>query len=395
MTTTATATATAVPVMVLTPPDEVVPVSAKQTTGLVALPDEAKTRVEQQADTFIASLRSADVNSDEFRKQLDAAFSLGRKEIATATMQSNAFTKGNFAKEAGTPAYEAISQMRTVFDELNPAKQGDLFSATRVMGIPVPWGNKLAAYLRRYESAERQLGKLHEDIEAAKDLIGRDVTELGLVRQRLWDGILSLQKVVHFVDVLDRKLSSEIETVRLTDEPRARALEQEVLYYVRQNLEDVQAAQALAINAYNVAGELRKTGRETMNACDRMATLGMSALSVAVMLARATGRQMKTMEMLVASKKSVEDLIVATGQGLKSHVEMTTKFASDPVLGVAALQKMFDSTFEAMDIMDNYRRNALGTMRTNIDMLSDMNSKQMARIEHEQRAAGAAEGIVL
>ena len=218
--------------------------------------------------------------------------------------------------------------------------------------------------MRKYDSANNQINALYEHITRAKDEVQKGVTELGLVRQKIFDGITNLSAAEYFITVVDEKLSKEVEALRITDANRAKALDQEVLYYVRQNAGDVLASKALAINAYNVCGELRKTGRETLNGCDRTATLGMSALTVAVTLARATGVQIKTMEMLAGSKKSIEDLIVSTGSALNEHVQRTVEFSSNPILGVETLQTMFDQTFSAMNTMETFRSQALASMKT-------------------------------
>lgn len=379
--------------LTLQPPEEIAPVAAPDTKGLVQLSAESKKKADAQLEAFMAALLTENLNSDAFRTRLDTAFSLGRKEIADATTLSNAFTKQNFAGNMDTPAYQAISQMRELFDDLNPATQGDLFTPTKFLGIPVPFANKLQRYLRRYESAEGQMGKLQEQVVQAKDVVSRGVAELGTVRQKLWGSLDKLEAAVYFITELDTRLSGQIETLTLTEPDRARALSQEVLYYVRQNVGDLQATQALVINAYNVAGELRKTGREVMNGCDRVSTLGMAALSIAVTLAQATGVQIKTMEMVSGAKKSIEGLITSTGQALNAHVQETVKFASEPVLGVQALQQMFDATFQAMDTMDSFRANALNTMKTNNDMLRSQLTTQMQRISNDRQAAGAADAI--
>lgn len=395
MTQAATQVATQAPVLVLTPPEVVTPVVAAQTTGAVKLPEDLKEKVKGQLDAFIAGLLQEDVRSDGFRTRLDQAFSLGRKEIADSTTLSNSFTKKNFVNETHTPAYKAISEMRALFDELNPARQGDLFAPNKVFGITIPFGNKLTGYLRRYESAEKQFEALHGHIIDAKDEVNKGVVELDMEQRKMWGALEKLEAAVYFISELDKRLTAEIEMMKVSDADRARALEQEVLYYVRQNVGDVQAAQALTINAYNVAGELRKTGREVMNGCDRVSTLGLAALSVAVTLARATGVQIKTMAMLAGAKQSVEDLIASTGTALQQHVQATTQFASDPMLGVKTLQNMFDQTNTAMDMMENFRTNALATMKTNNDMLGTQIAEQMRRLTNDRKAVGASDGIAL
>ncbi len=382
----------------LTPPEVVPPVPTTKVAGAVKLPDEMKAKVETQLASFVDSLMQGDPNSDEFKGKLDAAFSLGRKEIADSTTLSNRFTKRNFVGDADSPAYRAISNMRALFDDLNPAKQGDLFTPTRILGIPVPFGNKLTSYLRRYQSAETQLSTMQGDILAAKDEIAKDVAEMGLARQQLWAALEKLEGAGYFIRELDNRLSDTVASLKQSDPDRARAFEQEVLYYVRQNLGDVQAAQALTINAYNVIGELRKTGRETMNGCDRVSTLGMAALSVAVTLARATNNQIATQKMLSGSKQEIENLIASTGAALNTHVEMTAKFASEPILGVQTLQNMFDQTFAAMDKMEKYRSDALLTMQQNNQMMQLQLTAAKERIVNDRQASagtGAANAPIL
>ncbi|WP_338845486.1 toxic anion resistance protein [Massilia sp. W12] len=372
--------------LVLQAPEVIQPVAESRVAGAVRLPDLMKEKVENQLNAFMETLLKGDPSSDEFKSKMDQAFSIGRKEISDSTTLSNRFTKMDFRDAADTPAFQAITSMRTLFDELNPAKQGDLFTPTKILGIPVPFGNKLANYLRRYESAETHLGKLQEHLMKAKDELQKDVAELGVARQQIWASLEKLEGASYFMRTLDQRLATSIESIKQREPDRGRALEQEVLYYVRQNLGDVQAAQALAINAYNVISELRKTGRETINGCDRVATLGMAALSVAVTLARATGNQIKTQQMLSGAKTDIQNLIAATGDALNSHVDATNRFSADPLLGVQELQNMFDKTFSAMDKMEKFRSEALSNMQTNNQMLRDQIVKAQDRIKNDRQA---------
>jgi uncharacterized protein YaaN involved in tellurite resistance len=372
---------------VLAPPEIIKPITPDAVAGVTPLPDSVKAGIDTRVNAFVNTLMSEDVQSDKFREKLDQSFSLGRTEIAAATGLTSDFTK-NYTTEIDSPAYKAISEMRTLFDDLNPARQGDLFAPNKVFGITVPFGSKLTAYLRRYEKSGKQISALYEHIEDAKTEVEKSVSDLGVTRTKLYEGIQKLESVVYFMNRLDERLTAEVDMLRLQDATRAKAFEQEVLYYARQNLGDVQAAQALTINAYNVAEQLRRTGREVIIGCDRLATLGMSALEVAVMLAKATGVQIKTMEMLVGAKKTVEDLITASGDALNRHVQATVEFGSNPIFGVQKLQEMFSQTDAAIDMMANYRSTALNTMKSNNQMVQNMLNSQNLRINNERAAAG-------
>jgi uncharacterized protein YaaN involved in tellurite resistance len=114
---------------------------------------------------------------------------------------------------------------------------------------------------------------------------------------------------------------------------------------------------------------LKKTGREMMLGCDRVATTGMSALAVAQTVARATGNQIEVMNMLQGVNQTIGGLIQQTGQALNTHVERTAEFSSNPMLGIEQIQSMFDQTFQAMDAMDSFRSKAIETMGKNNELI--------------------------
>lgn len=358
---------------VLVPPNVVAPVRITEVPGSIPLPTDLKTKVEAQLDSFMDGLMKGDPHSDEFKAKLDSAFSIGRNEIVEATTLSSRFTKENFVGVEDTAAYKAISNMRSMFDELNPSRQGDLFTPNRIFGITIPFGSKFTRYMRRCQSAGSQMSAIQSGILAAKDEVAKDVAEMGQVRQQMWAALENLEAAACFIKSLDQKLSATIPKVKPTDPDRARAFEQEGLQRVRQNYGDVQAAQALTINAYNVLGELRKTGRETMNGCDRVATLGAAALSIADTLARATGSQIAKPLVPSSSKQDGNEnlLSAAAGAATNNHVDLTAKFASQPVAGVQMLQDMFNKAFEAMDKMEKYRSYVLETLLQNNQMITD------------------------
>lgn len=378
----------------LEPPERIVPVVAEQTAGAVPLPPETEARVKEQLEDFVGKLLAGNPKSTEFHQQIDKAFAVGRKEIGDATTLANKFTQQNLIGIENDPAAQALLGLRNLFDELNPARQGDLFTPTRFLGIPLPFGNRLANYLRKYQSAGSQIDKLTGQLLEAKEEIHSDIAALNVSMQQLWGAMEKLEAAALFIRLLDGRIGDEIGRVAATDAERAKVLQQEVLYYVRQNLQDLQATQALSINAYATLRELKKTGREVMNACDRMATLGRAALTVAVTLARATDKQAKAMEMAQASKSSIESLIEQTGVALNNHVEMTTQFSQDPAIGIQTLQTMFDQTFKAMDTMDNYRSQALTTMGENNRLLRQQIETAKARLGVQQPPADE-KGIAL
>lgn len=377
MSTSTTTAVTATPSFQLTPPEVITPVPAEASPGAVPLKPEVKTAVDEQVGRFIDALMAEDVNSDAFKSKLDSAFALGRQEVSTAaSLMQGQLLQRNFVGAEESPAYKAIAEIRGQLDKLNPGAEGDLLAPKKLFGL-IPYGNKLQAYFRKYQSAAGQLNQAMNQLYAARDDVQRDVADIEATRGKLWDAMQQLSAAIHFARTLDTQLADKVAALKATDPIRAKALEQEVLFYARQNLADIQTQQAVCVNGYLALDVLKKTGREMMNGCSRVATTGMSALAVAQTVARATGNQIQVMEMLQGVNATIGDLISQTGKQLNQHVEATGQFASNPMLGIDKIKEMFDQTYQAMDAMDTFRSQAITAMGQNNAIVQE----QLARSE--------------
>jgi uncharacterized protein YaaN involved in tellurite resistance len=361
----------------LTPPEVITPVIDAKAPDMVPLKPEVQNQIDAQVTAFVDGMLAEDVHSDGFRARLDSAFQLGRAEISSAaSLMTGRFMERNFVGIEDSSAFKSIQAMRGTLDELNPGKQGDLLSSNKILGL-IPFGTKLQAYFRKFQSAGDQLQTIMTQIYASRDDMQRDAAEIEQVKARLWDAMQKLRGAIYFAEQLDQRIAGRIESLKASDPLRAKALEQEVLFYARQNLLDMQTQMAVNVNGYLSLDVLKKTAREMVNGCNRVATTGMSALVIAQTVARATGNQIQVMEMLTGVSTTIGDLVTETSRQLGNHVEKTGEFASNPLIGIQKIQEMFDNTFKAMDAMDTFRAKAIDTMGKNNQMLKE----QIARSE--------------
>jgi uncharacterized protein YaaN involved in tellurite resistance len=372
--------------IVLTPPEVLTPVATADANLIVALKPERADALATQVESYVQGLLAADLGSEEFRVKLDAANALGRQSIASSSALTGRFMDKNFVGFSDSLAFKTINELRTVFADLNPSRAGDLLSPHKLFGL-IPYGNKLQAYFRKFDSAGGEIAKLMRELRTAQEEIKRDIAALTDMEGQLWEGMNRIREAAFFAEKLDVRLVSEIASLKQTNLLKAEAVEQEVLFYVRQVHSDLLAQQLVNINAYRQIGILKKTGRELVNGCDRMATTGMSALATAQAVARAVGAQTKVMEMLNAGSAAIGDLIEQTSVMIGKHVETTGAFSSDPVIAVEQLKTAFDNTSRAMDAMDTFRSQALDTMSKNTQLLKGM-------IETAERDISARRGAV-
>lgn len=381
----------------LTPPEVISPVGEQAARTAVPLAPELRTAVDDQVSRFMEGLLTEDVQSESFRARLDSAFALGREEVSVASsLMQNRLLQRNFVGLEDSGAFRAIQDMRGYLDDLNPGRQGDLLQPQKLLGL-IPYGNKLQAYFRKYQAAATQLHKSMQQLYAARDDTQRDVVEIEATRAKLWEAMQKLAAAIHFAEALDERLAARVEALKATDPQRAKALEQEVLFHARQNLQDMLTQQAVCTNGYLALDVLKKTGREVMNGCSRVATTGMSALAVAQTVARATGNQVRVMEMLAGVNSTVEGLVAESGRQLNAHVDKTTQFAQNPMIGIEKLKEMFDQTFKAMDAMDSFRTKAVEVMGRNNTLIREQLAKSeqyvdRVRQQKVREAARAAAG---
>jgi uncharacterized protein YaaN involved in tellurite resistance len=356
--------------------------------ALVPLKDETRASALSQADQFNADLLHMDVTSGDFRARLDSAFRLGRKEIGDSALLTGKFMEKNFVSDTDNPAFKVMNEMRGLFESLDPGKEGDLFSTHKILGV-IPFGNRLQAYLQRFDNASGSLRQLIDNIYGVEDELARDDQELFATMNKLLDAMTKLKAVDIFIDHLDQTLTATVAKLKTTDPARAKAIEQEVLFYARQASMDVKTQMLVCINGYKMLEGLRKTGRELRNGCDRMATIGMSSLSIAVTLARAQGYQMKVMDALKQGSAAIEGLMASTAKMFGDHVDRLVEFQSNPLIGVQTLKSSFDTVFAGLDKLDEFRSKSIESMGANITLLKGLLAEGESRMQREKTAVTA------
>lgn len=369
---------TSVAIDTLTPPEIITPIAQSKATDMVVLKPEITDKIDAQIVGYVQNLLAEDIQSAEFKAKVDSAFRLGTEEISNAAaLMTGSFMERNFVGIEDSGSFKSIQAMRGLLDDLNPGKQGDLLAKNKLFGL-IPFGNNLQAYFRKFQSAGGQMQTVMTQIYAARDDMQRDAIEIEQVKTKLWDAMQKLKGAIYFAEQVDGKMAEQVNALKISDPLRAKVLEQEVLFYARQNLQDMQVQMAVNVNGYLSLDVLKKTAREMVNGCNRVATTGMSALATAQTVARATGNQIQVMEMLTGVSNTIGDLVTETARQLGQHVEKTGDFAANPLIGVQKIQEMFDTTFKAMDAMDNFRSKAIDNMGKNNQMLK-------AQIAHSEK----------
>lgn len=391
MATTPTETATAT--LTLTPPDPVPVVAPEQAVGLVPVSPEAKSKLDEKVDAFIAQLVTHDANSPEFGKQVDQLTAMGRKEIATAAGMSNRFLDRPVRamdKEAGVGAN--LAELRRTVEDLDPGKAGKLSTGRKILGF-IPFGNTMKRYFNSYESAQGHIQSILTHLASGKDELLMDNAAIDVERQKLWEAMSALEQMIHISKTLDARLEETAAQLDASDPARARAIRESALFYIRQRTQDLLTQMAVTVQGYLALDLVKKNNVELVKGVDRASTTTVAALRTAVTVAQAMSNQRLVLEQVTALNTTTANIIDSTGQMLKDQTARIHEQAANATIPLETLQRAFQNIYDTMDSIDSFKLKALDSMKQTVTTLSSEVERSKGYIARAEGAAQAKAAV--
>ncbi|MFN5783422.1 MAG: toxic anion resistance protein [Novosphingobium sp.] len=390
MATTPTTTETAAPAITLTPPEPVPVVAPEQAVGLVPVSDDAKSKLDQKVDAFVADLIASDANSPEFGKKVDQITNMGRKEIMAAAGMSNRFLDRPVRamdKDSGVGAN--LAELRRTVEELDPGKQGKLSKGRKILGI-IPFGNTMKRYFQSYESAQGHIQAVLGHLASGKDELLMDNAAIDVERQKLWEAMGALEQMIHISRSLDAKLEEKAADLDATDPAKAKALRESALFYVRQRTQDLLTQMAVTVQGYLALDLVKKNNVELVKGVDRASTTTVAALRTAVTVAQAMANQRLVLQQVTALNQTTAGLIDSTGTLLRDQTGKIHEMAASSTIPLETLQRAFQNIYDTMDNIDTFKVKALDSMKQTVTTLTAEVEKSKGYIARAEGAAQAA-----
>jgi uncharacterized protein YaaN involved in tellurite resistance len=359
----------------LIPPAPVAAIAPESATQMVQLDPKVLPELDAQVAAFISDTFALDKHDPAFKERVESIHHLGNADTLRAASVSNRMLErpvrmmsdGLFSE--GSAIGKGLIDLRQRIDELNPAKQGDLFQPRKRLGI-IPFGNKMEDYFDKYHSAQSHINGILEGLADGKDELLRDNVSIEQEKVELWNSMQRLEQYVYIGKQLDTKLSERVVEIEASDPEKARIVKEELLFYTRQKVTDLLTQLAVSVQGYLALDMIRKNNLELMKGVDRASTTTISALRTAVMVAQALNNQKLVLEQIKALNTSTENMIVATSEMLKTQSAEIHQQASSSMIGVEKLQQAFDNVFATMDMVSDYKVKALDAMKQTVEVLS-------------------------
>jgi len=379
--------------LALTPPEPVAVVQAQQADELVPLSGEDVARLDAQVGEFVGEVLSLDVKGPDFQERVTRIVKLGNDEIARSANVSNrmlqrpvsALKNGSLE---GSQVGKGLAELRTTVERLDPRRQGDLFSPSKLLGI-IPFGNKIKTYFQSFESAQSHLNAVVEALYHGKDELLQDNASIEQERAEMWKLMVKLTQFIALGKKLDAEISTHLDDLDRTDPARAKLLREEVLFSTRQKVTDLLTQMAVNAQGYLALDMVRKNNLELIKGIDRATTTTVSALRTAVIVAQALTNQRLTLNQIKALRDTTGSLIESTGQMLRQNSAEIMAQASDPTTDIKKIESAFDNIYATVEMVSEYRVRALDNMKTTVDALSTQVEKAQTYLNRDERVRDA------
>lgn len=333
-------------------------------------------KIEQAAENFVQRILAVDPNT---LKQGEVTVSVERMGAETQEkanrkneMLSTSIKTLAARGEDGGPIAKAIVDLNMQVDDLDPGKL-DLEEGwfARLMDKCPIVGHKVKHYFMQYESAQTVINSILRSLKDGKDMLGRDNICLKTEQDEMRDLTLRLEQTVQLGMSIDQKFTVALSQIG-QDDSRRRFIEEELLFSLRQRVEDLQQYLAVCQQGVLSTEIIIRNNKELMRGVGRALNVTINALRIAVILAVALADQKIVLEKIEALNTTTNRLIEHNAAQLRTQGVAIHKQASSTQLDMESLKKSFADIKAAMEDISTFRRQALPVMAQSILEMDSM-----------------------
>ena len=360
--------------------------------------------IEEAAEKFVATVLTFDPNDPAQQNTRDANIAavetLGGKtqqESARRSAMLKQPIRSLAAKsDDGGEVARSLVELNMQVDELDPGKfdfEAGWFG--RLLGWIPGIGTPLKRYFIKFEQADTVIDAIIRSLQEGKGQLTRDNMTLAEDQKAMRAFTFRLEKTIKLGMQIDHRLNYALEREVAPDDPKASFIQEELLFPLRQRIQDLQ--QQLAVNQQGVLAIelLIRNNKELIKGVDRAINVTVNMLTVAVTVALALANQKIVLDKIDAINKTTNRLIEETAARLKTQGAAIQKQAASTQLSMESLKRAFDDTQAALNDIATFRRNALPAMAEDILEMDKMTAEAEAQIRQQEQGNQAAPSMEL
>jgi len=210
--------------LVLTPPAPVEAVPSSKAEESIPIGPADKTKLDAMVANYVDAVSSLDPHSQAFADKVKDIGKLGDDDIrASASVSNRLLEKPMAAMQNGgitetSEVSKSLLNLRRQVEDLDPARQGDLFSRKKFLGLlPFGTGDRLRVYFDKYRSSQHQIDAIITALYHGQEELQRDNASIEQEKVNLWTTMGRLRQYAYLAGSLDDALSARIAGIEATD----------------------------------------------------------------------------------------------------------------------------------------------------------------------------------
>jgi len=374
------------PTLRLTAPEPVATVAPQQAEAAVQIDPGEAAKLDEMVSSYVEGVTQLDVHDAAFASRVRDIQKLGDTDIKASADVSNRLLRKPLAAttQSGVSNTSDISKtllsLRRTVEDLDPSTQGDLLSPKRLLGL-LPFGDRLRDYFAKYQSSQAHLNAIIEALYRGQGELQKDNADIEQEKVNLWAVMGRLRQYIYLGQHLDAALTEKIAGIGTSDPDRAKALNEDLLFPVRQKVQDLLTQLAVSVQGYLALDLIRHNNIELIKGVDRATTTTVSALRTAIIVAQALSDQRLVLDQITALNTTTGRLIESTGEMLRQQSAAINEQAASSTIELSKLQAAFSNIYATMDEVDAFKVKALESMARTIDTLSTEIERSQARLD--------------
>ena len=363
--------------------EEVKELAERQTAPSAETEEKIPALVEQNAATIL------DVNLDELESRracTNAIEEFGvdamkKSENKNAILQRRMFQFSEAGGESGEVS-RGLTDLTLKMKDLDPS-QVDFLKG----GVLGKLFNPARRYFEKFKTADTEISDIVKVLDGGRKTLVNDNTTLELEQNSMRQLTIQLRQNIDIGMQLDEYLDDAIEKMKydgVTDKEKVTFLQEEVLYPLRQRIQDFQQLLTVNQQGYIAMEIIRRNNKELIRSVDRAKLVTVAALRTAVTVAGALYDQKIVLEKVNALNDETNRMIEATSHMLKEQGTQIHRQAEETGVSVETLQTAFTECIDALEEISTYKQEALPRLKQNIEefrKLAEEGEKRIRQIE--------------
>jgi uncharacterized protein YaaN involved in tellurite resistance len=306
----------------------------------------AKERLETQSASFLQRVQEATALRETLYPLSHAVQAMGNAEMAavgeTFLRQRNRPLLGSGSPEISA----ALDQLNSLVADLDPSlREGDLRGQRKLFGL-IPLGSRLTAYFEEYEQAQGQLRQLMNQLRDGKDSLLRENIHIETQVARTDTLSAKLRHLIALTAEVDARLSEQLPAFAAQAEDKAKFVETELIYGLRQKHQDFLTQQLVAEQGRQVLSMARQGNLALMQGIERALNTTVHALMVAIEAARNLAGQ----RLMLNQIQEIQQTALATARRSTQEVrDQAADLSADAEPDLAELKQAFVELRQTLD----------------------------------------------